>query len=430
MVYESPKRGMNTRSVLQRLQKRFNIDLRYLIEGNFWLLVARVVAIGTGMVLTVLFANLLTPESFGFYKYVISLAGILGAFSLTGIGIALVNSIARGDEGILRTTLRASILWALLGSALALIAAGYYFYHHNPTLAIALIVIALTLPLSAGYGNYRHVYAGRADFKAAALVGAIRSIVPIVCIALTLFLTHDPLIIVISYFISNVVTTMVLYAYTVSHYGIPKTAESTESTLRFARFTSVLGFFSQVTSQADQFLVWHFVGPAGVAFYSLATSPVGQLQSLTGNIFALVAPRLAKKTTAEVRSTLPLRIKQMFIGVLPLTILYVIGAPYLYRVLFPTYTSVVWLSQIYALILLLQPFGLVDAMLIALEDTGKRNLLVSIGQAAKLVFLTVGIWKFGIAGGVAALIISEIFMAFLSLIILFHMQRKASAHVY
>jgi O-antigen/teichoic acid export membrane protein len=69
-------------------------------------------------------------------------------------------------------------------------------------------------------------------------------------------------------------------------------------------------------------------------------------------------------------------------------------------------------------------------MLIALEDTGKRNLLVSIGQAAKLVFLTVGIWKFGIAGGVAALIISEIFMAFLSLIILFHMQRKASAHVY
>jgi O-antigen/teichoic acid export membrane protein len=416
-------------SPLSHIQRRLKLDVHYLVKSNFWLTGARITAVGSGMILTVLFANLLTPEAFGFYKYAISLAGIIGAFSLTGIGTALVNSIARGDEGTLRTTFRTSMLWSLPGSGIALIIAGYYLYRGNTPLSITLLIIAVSIGLSS-FGNYRHLFAGRADFRTAAIVGTIRSVLPIAFIAATLFLTHDPLHIVASYFISSIVVTIALYFYTVHHYQVPTTTEGTESTLHFARYTSMLGFFTQVTSQADQFLMWHFVGPAGVAFYSLATSPVEQLQSFSGSIFALTAPKLATKSEGELRTSLPLRMKQMFFGLVPFVLLYILCAPFLFHFLFPAYTNIVWLSQIYAIVILLQPLGLVDAALIALEDTGKRNWLIVSGQVIKLGLLVVGISLYGMVGGVAALIAAEIFNALLSFIILMRLRANTHQNVY
>ncbi len=404
-------------TITQRLETLFQLDIRYILRGNFWLLLARVVAIGSGILLSIAFANLLTPESFGFYKYILSLAGIVTAFSLTGIGTALVNSIARGDEGTLRTTLFPTFRWGLLAGALSLGISAYYFFQHNTDLGIALLTVAISMPLTC-FGNYRHLYVGRQDFKESTLVGMVRSLVPIALMIGTILITKNILLILASYFISNTLTITGIYFYTIIRYRVPRTATSTESTLRFARFTSILGAFNQISSQIDQFLVWHFVGVAGVAFYSFATSPVEQLQSISGNIFSLTAPRFVAKSENELRRIIPKRMLQMLFVVVPIALVYIIGAPLLFHIVFPKYQSVVWLSQLYALILLLQPAGFVDAALIAREDTQGRNFLVASGQVLKLIYLIVGIYTYGVAGGVAALILSEITNLLISLYIL------------
>src|SRR5690606_14131318 len=65
---------------LRQSEKYTKVDMVYLASGNFWLTTNRVVGIGTGFMLTLAFANLLPPEIFGQYKYILALAGIIGAF--------------------------------------------------------------------------------------------------------------------------------------------------------------------------------------------------------------------------------------------------------------------------------------------------------------------------------------------------------------
>ncbi|MBY0293956.1 oligosaccharide flippase family protein [Patescibacteria group bacterium] len=405
-------------SIIRRVEKTIQADIRYLVSGNFWLVTSRAVAVGAGIALSIFLANLLTPETFGFYKYVISLAGIVGAFSLTGLNTALINSIARHDLGILRTTFKEGVGWALVSSAITFAMSGYYFFQGNMPLGWALLIVALTYPISFATGNYRAIFSGLPDFRMGAIYGIPRSMVPIIIMIVVVLLTQNPLAVVAAYFIGNTLTNVILYNIAIRQYKVPATAESTKPTIRFARYTSALGFFSQFTSQIDQALVWHFVGPAGVAFYSFATSPIEQIQGFTGNIFSLVAPKFARKSQGELRASLPFRMTQMFLVVLPITILYILLAPFIFKLLFPQYLEAVFLSQIYALVLLLQPHGLVDSALIAKEDTGTRNLYIMAGQAMKLVFLCIGITIWGLEGGIIALIASELCNFILALIVL------------
>lgn len=406
--------------MVKRVERVIQADIRYLVSGNFWLLASRAISVGSGIALSIVFANLLSPETYGFYKYVVSLAGIVSAFSLTGLNTALVNSIARRDIGILRATFMEGFWWATISSIITLAASAYYFWHGNALLGWSLVIVTLTYPFSFATGNYRAVFAGLPDFRMGAIFSVPRSVIPILLMVGTILVTQDPLLIVASYFISNALINLVLYLVVVWRYHIPKKADSVASTIRFARYTSILGFFSQVTSQADQALVWHFVGPAGVAFYSFATSPIEQIQSFTGNIFSLVAPKFAIKKDRELRASLPLRMMQMFMVVLPITILYILAAPYIFKIFFPKYVGVVFLSQIYALVLLLQPQGFVDAALIAKEDTGTRNFYVMAGQALKLVLLSIGIALWGLPGGIGALILAEVCNFLLALLVLLY----------
>ena len=411
-------------ALIVRIGDAFRVDAAYVVRGNFWLLIARVAATGTGVLLTIVFANLLAPEAFGFYKYAISMAGIITAFSLTGIGTALINSIARGDEGTIRSTLRTSFLWSLPASALALAAGGYYLYQGNGQLALSLLAIAIATPIFASFGNYRHLFIGRADFRASAIIGTVRSLVPVLALIITVFLTQDPLLIVLAYFASNAGTVLLLYFYTIWRYRVPQAAASTKSTVRFAWHTSAINVLTQITSQADQFLMWHFAGPAAVAYYAFATSPIYHLQSISGNLFSLTAPKMATKSEEELGRMIPTRMRQMFLLMIPFTAAYVIAAPYIFHYLFPQYESVAWLSQIYAVVLLLQPQGFVDAALIAQEDTRRRNRLIVAGQTIKLTLLVAGIIRFGITGGIGALVLAEIANFGMALAMLAHMRRR------
>ncbi|HEX9608834.1 MAG TPA: oligosaccharide flippase family protein, partial [Candidatus Paceibacterota bacterium] len=88
-------------NVLRKSERYTKTDMVYLTKGGIWLSISQGVAMVTGLLVAIAFANLLTPETFGTYKFVLSLAGIIGAFSLTGMSTALIRSVANGQEGAL-----------------------------------------------------------------------------------------------------------------------------------------------------------------------------------------------------------------------------------------------------------------------------------------------------------------------------------------
>ena len=71
----------------------------YLTKGGVWLVFSQVVSITSSLGLAIIFARFFSKENYGTYKYILSLAGIISTFKLTGLPAAITQSIARGYDG-------------------------------------------------------------------------------------------------------------------------------------------------------------------------------------------------------------------------------------------------------------------------------------------------------------------------------------------
>ena len=80
---------------LRKGESLFKTDMIYLAKGGGWLVFGQAIATFLGFFVSIAFANLISKESFGIYKFVLSMAGIVGAFSLTGLGVAVTQSVAQ-----------------------------------------------------------------------------------------------------------------------------------------------------------------------------------------------------------------------------------------------------------------------------------------------------------------------------------------------
>src|SRR3989344_7482169 len=145
-------------------------DMVYFAESNFWLNISRILSAGTGMMLTVAFANLLAPETFGTYKYVIAAAGFVATFSLSGLGTALMRAVAQGSRAIIPSIVRTANLWSLPASAAALGVCIYYFVQGNSDLGFAFLFIAVSNNFSNGFGATKGLLQAVGDFKAAVII--------------------------------------------------------------------------------------------------------------------------------------------------------------------------------------------------------------------------------------------------------------------
>ena len=77
--------------------------MMYLAQGGFWIALGHIVNGLLAFSLIVAFANLLSKETYGIYRYILSIAGVLNIFVLSGMGTAISRSVASGNEGAFRT---------------------------------------------------------------------------------------------------------------------------------------------------------------------------------------------------------------------------------------------------------------------------------------------------------------------------------------
>jgi O-antigen/teichoic acid export membrane protein len=82
-------------------QKYTKTDMVYLAKGGGWLSIGQVVEKLSALGLAIAFANLIPQETYGTYKYIISLGGIIAIFTLSGLRTAVTQAVARGYEGSL-----------------------------------------------------------------------------------------------------------------------------------------------------------------------------------------------------------------------------------------------------------------------------------------------------------------------------------------
>jgi len=394
-------------SLLRWSERYTKTDMVYLTSGGFWLVIGHVLQIVSGIILAVAFANLVPKNTFGTYQFVMSVAAVLSAFTLTGMSAAVMRAVARGSTGALRAGVRAQLQWSvamvLAGAALA----AYYFLKGNTTLSLSFLIAGSFSPFISAFGLSRSFFIGRQLFRESATFGFTRKVLPVAALVATVFATHDVVTIVFVYFASNALASALLYWQVLRTYKLPRSHD--EEMVGYSKHLSAINIFSEIAGQADKVLIFHFLGAAPVAAYALAQLPVTHMRGLFKHVSTMTLPKLSVAEFPALKATLPYKVRVFLFATLAAVVLYALAAPYFFALLFPAYPESVLLSQVLALTLLSVPRGLYGQALTAHKK--KRALYITniSHNTLKLILLIVLLPLYGVWGAVAAILVSQLY---------------------
>ena len=394
------------RDVLLQSESYTRTDMLYLTKGGFWLSVARIVGMATSLLLAVAMANLLTPQVYGTYRFVLAGAGIIGAFSLFGMGTAVTRAVAQGYEGVLRAGRKEMLRWGIFIALMSFGAALYYFLNGNIELATSFAIVGIFHPLFSSFLLYGSFIAGKKDFKTQAIYSSVQNAIPAALLAGTVFFTNSPVLVVLAYFASQAGIAFVLYVATLRVFRPNDSVDA--HTLRYGKHLSLMGIIGKVAENLDKVLVFHYVGAVELAIYAFALTPITHLKMLNDIPAQLAFPKLSERPIPELRRTLPRKVLLLSAGMALIALMYAMSAPYIFQLIFPQYISSVFFTQVLAFTLIPAPFILFNQVLVA--HMKKRELYISriALPVLKIGLLLILLPLFGIWGAVSAIIITQI----------------------
>ncbi|OGG55281.1 hypothetical protein A3D62_00965 [Candidatus Kaiserbacteria bacterium RIFCSPHIGHO2_02_FULL_49_11] len=396
-------------NLIRWTEKYVKTDMLYLVKGGSWLTLGQGVGTLTGLALAIGFANLLPKEVYGNYSFALALAGVIGAFTLTGMRTAITQAVARGYDGVLETGFWLSMKWSVFMVVAALAAALYYFLQENDSLAISLLIIGAFSPLLISSALYSGFLNGKKDFKTGTIFNIFTHAIPAALLLTTIFLTDNVVLIVLSYFVGNTGVNAFFYVMTMRKYR--PTRHIDPSTISYSKHLSFLNILSTAADYLDKILIFHYVGAAQLAIYAFAIALPTQLRGLLRNINSLLLPRFAEGEKETVQKGL--REKIFWTGcVSTISVgMYIVAAPFIYRLFFPQYLDSVFYSQLFSLIIIPATMGIVSSAFLEAHREQKALYVTRIASPIIRIGLLVSLGYFyGIVGIIAASIIAKTIM--------------------
>lgn len=407
--------------ILDSSERIFKTDTRYLIKGGFWITIGQIISSISAFVLAITYANWLSPETYGTYKYVLAVMSILSIPTLNGLSTAVTQAVAIGKEGSIRSMIRIKIRWGLIGSVGSLGLALYYYLNANYDLSLAFTLTGIFIPIFETFGIYNSLFNGRGEIKRSTIFYIIGQMISTTAILITLYFNQTLGIILFIYLFTWTLTRAILLKYTLAKYQINKI--ETEETLRYGKHLTAISAFNTVANYLDKILLFHFAGATTLSIYAITQAPLDQIKSLASRgISTLAFPKYATKGRADLEDHIFLWIKRSLVILTAVTIAYIIFIPWIFPLVFPIYAENVWYSQLAAIGLIplasFIPYTALNAKVM------KKQLYQLNFSSAGFQILTMCI--LGYIYGLVGIIISRILARFFDLITGYILVKKYS----
>ncbi len=392
-----------TRFFLKKSEKYTQTDMIYLARGGFWFTVGQFISVLAGFLVSLAFANLLEPTVYGNYRYILSIAGILSIFALSGMGSAITQAAARNIEGPLQKGFVLKIKWGFLGSLAAVFIASYYFFKGNYVLPLPLLIVAALMPLMEAGIIFENFLQGKKLFKQQITYSSITKIIASLATIFTLLLTKNLFWLIAVYFLSNTLLNIIFYRLTVIK--CKPNDKDDGKTISFGKQLSLMNILSATANLVDSPLMFHFMGASDLAVYYFSVVIPDQIKDLTKKVADLALPKLAIQTHQEIQKHLIAKIVKFTFVCAAIATAYIITAPFLYRWFFPKYITSIAFSQWYALSFLVIPASVLITAFQAKMMKKELYQLKVIIPLMRITLLAVFIPLLGIWGAIAAQII-------------------------
>lgn len=392
--------------LLDRAGGRLGVDLRYVARGGSWLAAGQIASTAASLAVTLALANLLTAEAYGAYKYVLSLYGAIAVFSLSGMPTALTRAVARGHDGSLRRATLASLRWGLGMTALGVAIGGYYLYRGNGTLGWSLLAAGLAAPLIQSLALYHPFVNGKKDFRVSSAFSVSYSIFPPMALIATAFLTRSPLALVLAFLGGQLLIHGAHYLWTIRRYRPNDDVDP--SAIGYGKHLSLMNVVGGLSFQLDKLLVWHALGAAPLAVYSIATAAPQQLRYVNKILATMALPRFSARGVADLKASMGRKLALLSALSVALVAGYWVAAPLLYETFFPQYVEAVPYSRLFSLVILFFPAGLLQEALSSQMQQRQLYVIQTVLPTIKIGLLVALLPAFGLSGVIAATLGAEL----------------------
>lgn len=393
-------------------------DMVYLAGAGFWTNLNMVIVSVFALLLSIAFANILPREIYGTYQYLLSLSTLLAALCLTGMNIALSQSVARGNDGDLRPAVRLQLLWSIVPTAIGLFGAGYYAFQGNMTLALGVTVISFLTPAINAFNTYTAFLQGKREFKQLFVYGVLSNIAYYACMFPAIVIAKDAVILIFANLVVNALTMIWFYTRTLARYQ--PSDQTDPHTLPYGAHLSVMNAVGTIVAQLDSVLVFHFLGPAELAVYSFASLIPERVSGLFKFVTTAALPKFSVQSADEIRQHLIGKTLRAASAGVIVAVAYALSAPFLFSLLFPAYLTAAFYSQVYALMIITVAANIPAAAIVALR-MNRELYAFNIGTPFILLALQVVLLlNFGIIGILLARVISNTCNILLALYFIFH----------
>jgi O-antigen/teichoic acid export membrane protein len=408
------------RDILKWSEKWTGTDMIYLARGSFWLNSNFLISSVFALLLSITFARLLPKSIYGTYQFILSIASIITALSLTGMNNAVTQAVAKGYEGSFIKSIKTQLKWGLIPSIVAITVSIYYFLNNNSELSIAIFIVAIFQPILNTYNTYNAFLFGKKDFRHVFYFGQIFNFIYYSAMILSVFIFKNPISLILINLSAGTIINIFLHYYTI-HLFKPNSNEN-EEILNFGKHMSASNVMGIITSQIDNIFIYHYLGAIQLAIYSFASNIPERLTSIIRNISSIALPKFSERTSTELKEKIVTKSFKLALFTLAISIIYIIIAQPLFRIFFPQYTIAVLYSQGYALVVVLASLSRLPlTTLMATNSKKEMYIYNTVFSGASLCLMLLAIIFWGIWGLIIARGISNIFSF---LLLIFFVKRK------
>ncbi len=345
----------------QKISSYLKTDLSYIIKGSSAMVTGQGFVSLIAFLSSITFANLLPKEAYGTYQYILTVSEFVMVISLTGLSSAVVRAVAQGNDGTLDETFKKNLIWSIGSVLLGIGISAYYFLNENLVLGWGILIASILTPLITSAKLYLSYLVGKKLFSKSSVYSVIGNLIPTGAVIVAIFLTDSILIILSIYFTFHAVVNLIL------HHRARQASENEltdPNTIPYAKHLSFQNIITRVAGHLDKILIFQFAGSVALAEYFFAISVPRQFQHFFKASKTIVLPKVSTRPFHELRISLPRKVVLLYLFIIPATILYVLLAPFIFKLFFPLYISSVVYSQLYALIFLFLPLALFQDALI------------------------------------------------------------------
>jgi len=396
--------------VLRSSEPLFKLDMVYLAEGSFWTTLSFVVGTLASIVTMIAFGNLLPRETYGIYNYLLSLGASLSFLTFSGVGIGVMRAVARGYENVIPIALRLQLKYNLIATTTVLAVAIYYGYKGNMVFASSLALLALAYPLAEAFHIYKQVLIGRKRFDTLTKVTSIIILASTVATVVTLLLTDNILILVVVYASMSLLPNIFAYKFATRHLdlAIPDPVQVSEMR-RTAFHLTGAGLIGTLAQYVDKVLLFQIAGPTALAVYAFAVAGPERLKSLIKNWGSITLPRLSQSSLGEIRKVVYRRIGLSLLIGASLSLIYIIFAPLLFKLVLPRYLDAILYSQVLVLGLIIAPVSIYIGSIFASQNMLRATYALNIGNnVTRIVLFLIFGWLWQIWGLIIASLLTSL----------------------